>query len=73
MRERLGIQVYYLGPDDDIAEDKRLAGERGLACGVINDIKLLRWSTEEIRAEVRRIVEAGKPGGRFLFGTVVMP
>jgi uroporphyrinogen-III decarboxylase len=71
--DRLGIQAFYLGPDDDVAEGKRIVAGRGLTCGVINDIKLLSWSPEEIRSEVRRIIEAGKAGGKFLFGTVLMP
>ncbi|MDA8429752.1 MAG: uroporphyrinogen decarboxylase family protein [Geobacteraceae bacterium] len=70
---RLGIGVYYLSPMDDIAEGKRLVAGRGLTCGVINDIMLLHWSATEIRAEVKRMIAAGKPGGKFLFGTLVMP
>lgn len=70
---RLGIGVFYLSPMDNIAEGKRLVAGRGLTCGVINDIMLLEWSKEEIRSEVRRMIEAGKPGGKFLFGTLVMP
>jgi len=70
---RLGIGVFYLSPMDDVAEGKQLVAGRGLTCGVINDIMLLEWSREEIRAEVKRIIEAGKPGGKFLFGTLVMP
>jgi uroporphyrinogen decarboxylase len=71
--DRLGIKAFYLGPDDDIGHCKQLIGNRGLTCGVINDIKLLSWTREEIRTEVRRMIEAGKAGGRFLFGTGVMP
>jgi uroporphyrinogen decarboxylase len=71
--EHLGIGVFYLSPMDDIAEGKQLVAGRGLTCGVINDIMLLEWSKEEIRAEVKRMIEAGKPGGKFLFGTLVMP
>jgi len=70
---RLGIGVFYLSPMDDIAAGKRLIAGRGLTCGVINDIMLLEWSKEEIRAEVKRMIAAGKPGGKFLFGTLVMP
>lgn len=70
---RLGIGVFYLSPMDDVTEGKRLVAGRGLTCGVINDIMLMEWSREEIRAEVKRIIEAGKPGGKFLFGTLVMP
>lgn len=69
----LGIQVFYLGPGDDIAEGKRLIAGRGLTCGVINDIKLLTWNPGEVRDVVRGMIAAGKSGGRFLFGTLVMP
>ena len=34
---------------------------------------LLDWTETEIRTEVRRICEAGKPGGKFFFGTLLMP
>ena len=71
--ERTGIGVYYLSPLDDIGEGKRLINGRGLTCGVINDIKLIDWNREEIRAEVKRMLAAGMPGGKFLFGTGVMP
>lgn len=70
---RLGLGAFYLSPLDDIAEGKRLVAGRGLTCGVINDIMLLEWSKEQIRAEVKRMMAAGKPGGKFLFGTLVMP
>jgi uroporphyrinogen decarboxylase len=40
---------------------------------VIDDIKLIKWTAEETRAEVRRMCEIGMPGGHFLFGTGVMP
>ncbi|MBI5384810.1 MAG: uroporphyrinogen decarboxylase family protein [Verrucomicrobia bacterium] len=71
--ERTGIGVYYLGPFDDVREGKEILAGRALTCGVINDIRLIDWSREEIRREVKRIIEAGRPGGRFLFGTGVMP
>ena len=71
--ERTGIGVYYLSPLDDVAEGKRIIAGRALCCGVINDIKLIDWTPEQVRHEVRRIIEAGKPGGKFLFGTLVMP
>ena len=70
---RTGLGVYYLSPLDDIAEGKRIIGGRGLTCGVINDIRLIDWGRDEIRAEVKRMIEAGMPGGKFLFGTGVMP
>jgi uroporphyrinogen-III decarboxylase len=71
--ERTGIGVYYLSPLDDIRTGKETIAGRGLTCGVINDIRLIDWSREEIRREVKRMMEAGRPGGRFLFGTGVMP
>jgi len=71
--ERTGIGVYYLSPLDDVAEGKRIIAGRGLTCGVINDIGLIDWTREQIRNEVRRLIEAGMPGGKFLFGTGVMP
>lgn len=71
--ERTGIGVYYLSPLDDIRAGKATIAGRGLTCGVINDIKLVDWSREEIRQEVRRMMDAGRPGGKFLFGTGVMP
>jgi uroporphyrinogen decarboxylase len=71
--DRTGLGVYYLSPFDDVAEGKRLVGGRGLTCGVINDIQLIDWSPQEIEAEVGRILKAGMPGGKFLFGTGVMP
>jgi len=70
---RTGLGVYYLSPLDDIAEGKRIIAGRGLTCGVINDIRLIDWGRDEIRAEVKRMIEAGMPGGKFLFGTGVMP
>jgi uroporphyrinogen-III decarboxylase len=71
--KQLGISVFYLSPMDDIAEGKRIIAGRGLCCGVINDIKLVDWSKYEIRNEVRRMIDQGMAGGRFLFGTLVMP
>ncbi|GAM10797.1 methylcobamide:CoM methyltransferase MtaA [Geobacter sp. OR-1] len=71
--KRTGIGVYYLSPLDDLVEGKKIIAGRGLTCGVINDMKLIDWTREEIRAEVRRLIEAGMPGGKFLFGTGVMP
>ncbi len=70
---RTGLKTYYLSPLDDLREGKRLIAGRGLTCGVINDIKLIDWSPQEIRHEVKSMMEAGAPGGRFLFGTGVMP
>ena len=71
--DELGINVHYISPMADLAEAKALIGSKGLTCGVIDDIKLIHWTPEQTRAEVKRLCEIGKPGGHFLFGTGVMP
>jgi len=71
--EKTGIGVYYLSPLDDIALGKAIVGGRALAAGVINDIKLIGWTPAEVRQEVKRMLDAGMPGGKFFFGTGVMP
>jgi uroporphyrinogen-III decarboxylase len=70
---RLGISAFYLSPLDDIAEGKRIIAGRALCAGVINDIPLIHWTRDEIRREVGRMLDEGMPGGRFFFGTLVMP
>ena len=67
-----GITSYYLSPFDDIAEGKKIIAGRALYAGVINDIKLIDWTPEHVRSEVKRMLSAGM-GGKFLFGTLVMP
>ncbi|TXT41675.1 MAG: uroporphyrinogen decarboxylase [Comamonadaceae bacterium] len=70
----IGFKVFYPGPLDDIGQSMRLINGRAVCAGVINDIRLIDWSPAEIRAEVRRIVQAGlHEGKKFFFGTVVMP
>jgi uroporphyrinogen decarboxylase len=71
--DQLHIKTHYISPLADIAEAKRLINNRGLTCGVIDDIKMIHWSEAQTRAEVQRIVEIGKVGGHFLFGNGVMP
>jgi hypothetical protein len=73
VREELAIGAYYVSPLADLAEAKATVGTRGLTCGVIDDIGMIRWTPEQTRAEVKRICEVGTPGGHFLFGTGVMP
>ena len=63
--DRTGIGAFYTSPLDDLAEAKGIIDNRGLTCGVINDIKLISWSPKEIRAEVKRMLDIGMPGGRF--------
>lgn len=73
VRSELGIGAYYVSPLADLAEAKSMVGDRGLTCGVIDDIKMVHWSAAETRAEVQRLCGLGKPGGHFLFGTGLMP
>lgn len=69
----LGINMHYISPMADLAEAKAIIGTNGLTCGVIDDIRMIHWTPEQTRAEVKRIMDIGKPGGHFLFGTGVMP
>lgn len=71
--DKLDIKTHYISPLSDLAEAKRLINSRGLTCGVIDDIKMIHWTEQQTRAEVKRIIDIGKPGGHFLFGTGVMP
>ena len=71
--ERLSFAACYLSPLDDIIACKKVIAGRCLCGGIINDLRLLSWSPEEVRAEVKRILELGLPGGGFFFGTLVMP
>ena len=73
VREELGIGAHYISPMADLAEAKSIIGSEGLTCGVIDDIRLIQWTPQETRAEVRRLCEIGMVGGHFLFGTGVMP
>jgi len=73
VRKELGIGIYYISPLADLAEAKAIIGDQGLTCGVIDDIQMIQWTPEATRAEVKRQCEIGMTGGRFLFGTGVMP
>lgn len=70
----VGIGTYYPGPMDNIAESMRIIDNRALCAAVINDIRLIDWTPEEVRAEVKRILHSGlRVGKKLFFGTVVMP
>lgn len=71
--EELKIGVYYISPMADLAEAKAIVGDKALTCGVIDDIKMIHWTPEQTRAEVKRLCEIGMAGGHFLFGNGVMP
>lgn len=73
LQAQTGIGAYYLNPFDDIAEARRILGPQALVAGAINDIRLIDWSPQEIDEEVERIMRAGKQGGGFIFGTLMMP
>ncbi|HTY99705.1 MAG TPA: uroporphyrinogen decarboxylase family protein [Rhodocyclaceae bacterium] len=73
VRDELGLGVFYISPLANLAEAKRLLGDQALTCGVIDDIKMIHWTPEQTRAEVKRLIDIGKPGGHFLLGTGVMP
>ena len=69
----LAIGAYYISPMADLAEAKAIIGNHALTCGVIDDIKMIRYTPKETRAEVKRICDIGKAGGHFLFGTGIVP
>lgn len=71
--DELKIGVHYISPLADLAEAKAIIGSKGLTCGVIDDIKMIGWTPEQTRAEVKRMCEIGMVGRHFLFGTGVMP
>ena len=71
--DELQISIHYVGPLSDLAQAKHMINTRGLTCGVIDDIKMIHWNETQIRNEVKRIIDIGKPGGHFLFGNAVMP
>jgi uroporphyrinogen-III decarboxylase len=68
VQERAPFGTFYLSPLDDVADGKRRVAGSGITCGVINDCKLVDWTPEEVRANVKEIIDAGMPGGQFAFG-----
>lgn len=71
--EELQINVHYISPLADLAEAKAIIGNKGLTCGVIDDIKMINWTAEQTRAEVERLCTIGMQGQHFLFGTGIVP
>lgn len=71
--EKLELSTFYLSPLDNLSEAVDIIDDRALACGVINDIMMLDWTIDELRAEVKRMMDIGKKTNKFLFGTLVMP
>jgi uroporphyrinogen decarboxylase len=55
----------------DVTELKRRYGDALVFCGAIDTQEVLpRGSAEDVRAEVRRIIEALAPGGGYMVGAV---
>ncbi len=73
IRKETGIGAYYTNPLDSVAGAKEILGGKGILAAPINDIPLITQSADQIRAEVKRIMDEGAGGGGFLFGTLVMP
>jgi uroporphyrinogen decarboxylase len=71
--EQLGFGAFYISPMDDVRACKSVLGKRGLVGAAFNDARLIDWSEAQIRDEVRRMCEAGAPGGHFFLGTLLMP
>lgn len=71
-RRQLGAEAFYPGPRDDPRRLRTELGPEPLVAGVLNDIELVRWEPDRIRAEVRSLVEA-LDGGPAIFGTMLMP
>jgi len=71
--EQTGLRAFYINPFDDISEAKAALRDRAVLVDSINDIRLNRYADEDIHREVKRNMEAGKPGGGFIFSTLMMP
>jgi len=54
--------------DNDLAEAKRLMGDRVCLLGNLDQLRFLKTATPaEVAAKARAIVRVGKPAGRYLF------
>lgn len=73
LMEETALRAFYINPFDDVVEAKTALGGQALLVAAINDISLILWTEEDIHCEVKRIMEAGKPGGGFIFSTLLMP
>jgi len=69
----LKIKAFHLGPLEDVAKASRIIDGRAMCIGVLNDIGMIDWSKDQVRNEVKRLIDDGKPGGRFMLSTQVMP
>ena len=71
--EETEVRAFYINPFDDIAEAKAALDGQALLVAAINDISLILWTEQDINSEVKRIMDAGKAGGGFIFSTLMMP
>lgn len=64
------FDIINVGEGIDIGEVKTAIGHQVCLSGNVHPIKLMNCeSLEEVAQETRRIVEAGKPGGGYIFNT----
>jgi uroporphyrinogen decarboxylase len=67
------LSAFQLSSLDRLIETRSLVGVTPVCFGTINYIKLVRGSTELIRASVRRVIQEGMlSGGDFAISTSVM-
>ncbi len=65
-----GMDILHFGPQVPIELAKAKMGDRVALMGNLDPLNvMLRGSYEEFEAECRRIMQAGKPGGGFVFST----
>jgi uroporphyrinogen-III decarboxylase len=64
------FDIINVGEGIDLAEVKAALGHKVCLSGNAHPLKLMNCANlEEVARETRRIVEAGKPGGGYLFNT----
>lgn len=65
-----GMDIWHMGPRVPIELAKAKIGARVALMGNLDPLRvMLQGSDEQFAAECRRIIEAGKPGGGFVFST----
>jgi uroporphyrinogen decarboxylase len=65
-----GMDILHFGPQVPIEWAKAKIGDRVALMGNLDPLRvMLQGSDEQCDAECRRIIQAGKPGGGFVFST----
>jgi len=65
-----GVDLFHFGYEVPVEEAKAHLGRRVALMGNLAPMDvLLRGTDEEVEQEAHRIIEAGKPGGGFVFST----